>query len=162
MNDLSRKDLGKYGESVACTYLVGKGYFIIARNLRLSLGSSRGEIDILAIKDRSLYIFEVKTSASFVGKVSYPELRLSKSKIDTLRRLRSILLYKFHHMQDLDENNPIFNIRSSVYAYLKRLNYSSFRTVVWGIAIDVQIDSRRGVCLREQVIGIKVRTFPNL
>ncbi len=51
------KNLGKYGEEVAVNYLKRRGYQIIKRNFRCSLG----EIDIIAKKDGCLIFVEVKT-----------------------------------------------------------------------------------------------------
>lgn len=61
MNTRSRIDLGKYGENLACRYLQGQGYTILARNFRCH---RFGEIDIIACK-QSVYCFiEVKTRVS--------------------------------------------------------------------------------------------------
>ncbi len=55
---MNRKDrVGKRGEDIACRYLRGKGYKIIARNWR----SLFGEIDIIARDGESLVFVEVKT-----------------------------------------------------------------------------------------------------
>lgn len=61
MNTLSRIDLGKYGEDLACRYLQGKGYKILARNFRCH---RFGEIDIIAFKEGAYCFIEVKTRAS--------------------------------------------------------------------------------------------------
>lgn len=49
--------LGIAGESIACKYLMHKGYCIKDRNWR----SGHKELDIVAIKDDVLVIIEVKT-----------------------------------------------------------------------------------------------------
>lgn len=49
--------LGQWGESIACNMLVGKGYAIIGRNMRIG----RIEIDILVMKDNRVAVVEVKT-----------------------------------------------------------------------------------------------------
>lgn len=52
-----RIGIGKRGEDAAAAYLIGKGYRIVARNVRQKLG----EIDIVC-RDGSGYVFiEVKT-----------------------------------------------------------------------------------------------------
>lgn len=48
--------LGKLGESIACDYLVRKGYKIVSRNEK----NLMGEIDIITIKDDVLVFVEVK------------------------------------------------------------------------------------------------------
>jgi putative endonuclease len=53
----SRQRLGKWGESVAVLHLEGKGYHILDRNWRCSLG----EIDIIARDQSEIVFIEVKT-----------------------------------------------------------------------------------------------------
>lgn len=57
----NNKDIGNYGENLACEYLKENNYIILKRNYR----SKIGEIDILASKSKILYVFEVKTRYSF-------------------------------------------------------------------------------------------------
>jgi len=52
-----RKELGRWGESLAAEHLQAKGYEIIARNWR----TSRGEIDLIARAGQLLVFVEVKT-----------------------------------------------------------------------------------------------------
>lgn len=61
MNTRSRIDLGKYGEDLACRYLQGHGYSILARNFRCH---RFGEIDIIACKQSVYSFIEVKTRVS--------------------------------------------------------------------------------------------------
>ena len=61
MNTRSRIDLGKYGEDLACRYLQGNGYTILARNFRCH---RFGEIDIIACKQSVYSFIEVKTRVS--------------------------------------------------------------------------------------------------
>ena len=51
-----RKDQGRYGEDLACKYLVGLGYEIIERNYLIR----GGEIDIIALDGKTTVIVEVK------------------------------------------------------------------------------------------------------
>lgn len=53
----STKDIGNRSETLACDWLQGKGYRIIARNYRQIFG----EIDIIAQKGSTLTAVEVKT-----------------------------------------------------------------------------------------------------
>ena len=53
-----RSELGKFGEDLACEYLVKKGYKIIDRNFR----KPWGELDIITrAPDKTLVFVEVKT-----------------------------------------------------------------------------------------------------
>ncbi len=52
----SKREKGEIAEEFAATYLELKGYRILKRNLFFK----GGEIDILAMKGKTLYVFEVK------------------------------------------------------------------------------------------------------
>ncbi len=54
---MNTKSKGNIGENVACSFLRDKGFSIIARNY----SKKWGEIDIIAIKDKKLHFFEVKS-----------------------------------------------------------------------------------------------------
>lgn len=164
MNKLSKnstKDVGKYGESVACMYLKKRGFLVLDQNLRLSLGNRRGEIDILAVKDSTLYIVEVKT-ASFGGPnyVSLcPENNLSSAKIRTLHRLRAILLTK---LSDSKQEDGLSEIKSGIDSYRQTFNIRHLKTAILGIVVDMDVDRGKGILLRDQIVQIKVRAFPDL
>jgi len=57
LDKTKNKQTGNLGEDAAADFLLTKGYKIIARNMLFAFG----EIDILAEKDRSIVIVEVKT-----------------------------------------------------------------------------------------------------
>ncbi|MBT8265971.1 MAG: YraN family protein [Bacteroidia bacterium] len=50
-------ELGKKGEQIAVDFLVSEGYNILDRNFRFQ----KAEVDILALKDDTLAVIEVKT-----------------------------------------------------------------------------------------------------
>ena len=50
-------DLGKKGENLAANYLINKGYRVLSRNFRYR----KAEIDIIARKEDTLAMIEVKT-----------------------------------------------------------------------------------------------------
>lgn len=78
----SRQDLGRWGESLAGDFLLGKGYTIIARNER----TPYGEIDLVAecrseeeLENTEMLVFvEVKTRSS--RKFGYPEESITARK----------------------------------------------------------------------------------
>lgn len=55
-----RVALGQWGEEMAASFLISKGYDILGRNIR----TSYGEIDLIASKDQQLVFVEVKTRTS--------------------------------------------------------------------------------------------------
>jgi len=61
----SSRELGDFGERVACFYLKNKGYKILERNYseNWSQGPEKGEVDIIAIKKGIICFIEVKTLA---------------------------------------------------------------------------------------------------
>lgn len=52
-----RKDIGDWGESLACDFLRRHAFEVVERNFF----TTTGEIDIVAIKGGDYYFFEVKT-----------------------------------------------------------------------------------------------------
>lgn len=55
--NLGKIRLGKIGENFACEYLTNHHYTVIERNFQ----KRYGELDIIAVKDRTLIFLEVKT-----------------------------------------------------------------------------------------------------
>lgn len=52
-----KKELGSWGEGVACTYLKQKGYRVLFTNYKTKIG----EIDVIVQKDSVIAFIEVKT-----------------------------------------------------------------------------------------------------
>lgn len=73
--------LGKYGESVAATYLQDRGYQIIARNWRCEIG----EIDLIAKQKNKIVFIEVKTRNGL--EFGHPFEAITAPKISRLRKL---------------------------------------------------------------------------
>ncbi|AQM59295.1 YraN family protein [Clostridium baratii] len=80
------KDIGNYGEDLASSYLINKGYKIVDRNF-----SNRfGEIDIICSKEDILIFVEVKsrynkTFGSGIDSISY-------SKVKNIKKLTKYFL----------------------------------------------------------------------
>lgn len=72
------QELGDWGEAYAAKYLEGKGYQILAQNVR----TPYGEIDIVAKELDQIIFVEVKTRTS--RKFGYPEDAITESKITHL------------------------------------------------------------------------------
>lgn len=87
-----KSELGKFGEDLACEYLVKKGYKIIDRNFR----KPWGELDIIAkAPDKTLVFIEVKTMTDSSGLGLSPEDQLTKTKLKKTQRAAS--LYAGHY-----------------------------------------------------------------
>ncbi len=66
--------IGKRGETLAAEYLLGRGFSLLARNVR----TPHGEIDLIVYKERLTVFVEVKTRTSLA--YGYPETSLTKAK----------------------------------------------------------------------------------
>ncbi len=69
------------GEDAAARYLERRGYRVLHRNWRIRMG----ELDLVAMKDRTLVFVEVKARAS--TRFAEPESSVGRRKQQRLRRL---------------------------------------------------------------------------
>jgi len=70
----SAQRLGRWGESLAATYLVEHGYTILERNMR----TSYGEIDLIARDGETIVFIEVKTGKT--PTFGMPEISVNSRK----------------------------------------------------------------------------------
>ena len=80
---------GKDGESFAVNYLRKRGYLIIAKNYAIN----GGELDIVALKNRTLVFAEVKTRSS--EKMGSASEAVDQRKQNRLKKAKSDFLSKF-------------------------------------------------------------------
>lgn len=74
-----KKDLGDFGEAVACHYLENKGYKILENNYR----TRHGEIDIICMDKGFLVFVEVKTRKS--NEYGQPAEAVNSTKIKHMK-----------------------------------------------------------------------------
>ena len=114
---MDTKELGNFGEKMACEYLVKKGFKILGRNYRINFG----EIDIIAHKkwkpftrpDKTIHFVEVKTLRQSQGKPDddfFPEERVDYKKQRKLRNLAQIWIQKNKFAQDYPYQIDIIGI----------------------------------------------------
>ncbi len=72
--NLSSKEKGQKAERIAEKYLKSRGFKIIARNFRTRIG----EIDLIAIKNRTLVFVEVKSEVEKVNLSAEEKVDLKK------------------------------------------------------------------------------------
>ena len=84
-----KKRLGKIGEDLASEYLTSHHYTIIERNFQ----KRYGELDIIAIKDKTLIFVEVKTRIG--RKFGLPEESVTPRKLREVKQ--TALYYKLLH-----------------------------------------------------------------
>jgi len=77
---LTGKNLGKWGEEQAQSYLEENGVVILGKNIY----TKYGEIDLLGIKDKILLFIEVKTSQT--RKYGFPEVSVNGRKMDHMNK----------------------------------------------------------------------------
>jgi putative endonuclease len=91
----ARKQLGNFGEKIAADYLKNKGYKILGRNFFFrmeKIAIAKGEIDIIAKKDKIISFVEVKTLSKDKGFEPEDEVDFKKQK--KLIKLAEIWLNK--------------------------------------------------------------------
>ncbi len=77
--------LGKWGEDLACEYLMTKGYSILERNWRMR----RLEVDIIATKGKRIIFVEVKTRSTDAVD---PLLSIDRTRINHLVRAANVFI----------------------------------------------------------------------
>ena len=75
-----RKNIGDFGEDFAANLLENSGFKIICRNYSTKFG----EVDIIAVWDRTIHFVEVKTRTS--AECGYPAESVTKYKQDKIRK----------------------------------------------------------------------------
>ena len=82
------RQLGNFGERIACYYLKEKGYKILDRNYSKDRPlPSKGEIDIVAKRDETLSFIEVKTALFSQSADFLPEDKVNLKKQKKLIKL---------------------------------------------------------------------------
>lgn len=78
---MDKDELGRRGEEIAASHLVGQGFEILDRNWRVR----EGELDIVAREGAALVVVEVKTRSS--TRFGLPIEAITRAKAQRLRRL---------------------------------------------------------------------------
>lgn len=90
---MDAKRLGIFGEKIASEYLKKKGYAIVDQNYVAEWGErQKGEIDIVAQKDKTISFVEVKTRTLQVSEGFLPEESVGFQKQAQLIKLAQIWL----------------------------------------------------------------------
>jgi len=88
---MNPKQIGAFGENIACYYLKNKGYRILDRNYsrKWVQGPQKGEIDIIVKKKKTISFVEVKTIASpdISGGGYLPEDKVNFQKQKQLKKI---------------------------------------------------------------------------
>jgi len=118
-----RKLLGDWGEAVAADYLARKGYRILHRQWRCS----RGELDLVALRNEVLVFVEVKTRRGRA--MGAPEQGVTRAKASKLQELA--LAYVGEHDLDLDWQIDMVAVELDPEGNLMRLEHLENVVVAW-------------------------------
>jgi putative endonuclease len=108
MDRRANRQLGEYGERLACRYLTDIGFTILERNWRCV----RGEVDIIAIDGSCLVICEVKCRRSEAFGAPFEAVTPTKAR--RLRRLAALWL-----AEGPDGRRPGDDVRIDVISILR-------------------------------------------
>jgi putative endonuclease len=98
------REIGNYGEEIACIYLNKLGYFIQDRNYNRKWG----ELDIVAVKDNIIHFIEVKSVSLSVcekwesAEKHRPEENVHRYKVLKIKKM--ILCYVEEKRQNSEED----------------------------------------------------------
>ena len=99
---INKRAKGNTGEEIACTFLKSRCFTVVDRNYQ----KKWGELDIVALKDKSLHFFEVKSVTShFMDKLRNshrPEDNVDGWKIKHLRRMVETYLNEKYGESDIE------------------------------------------------------------
>jgi len=124
---MTSKELGKIGENVACDYLKNNGYRILDRNyVKLWDDKTKGEIDIVARKNKVISFIEVKTMVD--NPDFFPEDKVNYRKQKKLTKLAQSWLSE--NKVPLDSAWQIDAVSVIVDAQTKKAKFEYFENVV--------------------------------
>ena len=91
----NEQSIGQWGEEIAQSYILRKGYQIMETNFRFS----HGEVDIIAMKNNMLVFIEVKTrSSDYFG---HPEEFVTNRKEKYMAEVAPLYMEKIGHMWEI-------------------------------------------------------------
>ena len=85
------KNIGIIGEDIVVNLLKNKGFLILARNKRVG----RSEFDVVASKNKKIFVIEVKTRAS--NTYGQPEEAVTRKKIENYERCYNKLCEEYEN-----------------------------------------------------------------
>ncbi len=87
-----KETVGRKGEGAVRVFLMKHGYDVIASNIRVFQGKQIGEIDILAAKNKVLYIVEVKSTVMQAPEAWVTQDVFQPRKLAKLNKVRKVLV----------------------------------------------------------------------
>ncbi len=104
--------IGQQGEMLAAKYFEENGYQILYKNWR----QQHWEIDIIASKNNTLHIIEVKTASN--NRFGYPDDNVSQMKINYLINAAEIFLFQQPQWEQIQFDVLAITLNPTVSYYL--------------------------------------------
>ena len=117
---IASRQLGDWGESLACQFLKRNGYKILQRNYR----AMRGEIDIIAKERQTVVFVEVKSAARTEGVA--PELRINKAKQQQLYRIANLYIATHQHSDETEYRMDVIIVTGNAENHVIRHYQNAF------------------------------------
>lgn len=108
------REIGKFGEDVAVSFLRSKGYSIIDRNYH----SRYGEIDIIAQEKNFLVFIEVKTRKENSMVTAFEAVDTIKQK----KIIKTAMIYLMNHKIDLQPRFDVIEVLIKKSGSVKAVN----------------------------------------
>ena len=114
----ANKAKGSYGENLACKHLEKNNYSIIERNFTNKIG----ELDIIAKKENTIVVIEVKARSSI--KYGYPYEAINKRKLQKIKKVAA----SYINMKDLWKYQIRFDV---IEVYLHNNSVNHIENAFW-------------------------------
>lgn len=101
---MNKNRIGKIGEKLTAQYLQKNKYEILYRNYY----TKKGEIDIIAVKQKIISFIEVKTRSNF--KYGNPVDAVNYTKIKHIIKTAEIFLYENKEYEDYEINIDVIEV----------------------------------------------------
>lgn len=110
------KNIGSYGEDLACKFLIQNKHLIMKRNFR----NTHGEIDIISKKNNIIVFTEVKSRYS--KDYGRPCEAVNPFKINTIKRTALYYLY-IHKIRNINIRFDIIEVILNYYDNTYKINH---------------------------------------
>lgn len=122
MTALSNGTFGRIGEDIAEQYLKSRGYRIIGMNYN----TYHGELDVIALRRRTLVFVEVKAKSTL--RYGYPWQELTRHKMGNLRRAAA----EFRKVDGSGKRVPVYLGRLRFTKKYKRIRFDLLEIIING------------------------------
>lgn len=115
INFQNKRKIGFFGEELASNFLLSKGYKIVKRNFFTKFG----EIDIVALKDKKLFFFEVKLRSRTSLKFLSFENLISEEKVEKMYSALELFMLKNKKFENYEFDIGLIGITTNLLKAVK-------------------------------------------